>query len=217
MVFTLESGEGQVLGRRCMEVRICSCPLRDLRQEEAKLERVKSASNLVVVTSLLTGKKGSAPGLAQAIAPATPEKTEASRSKGSEGSYREGDEEVYWVPVRGRENYQAVERFAEYLDLVAEGLGEAGEELRRRRSLLAKSHNPHLQTKAGVKRKRLDNGIVQGTMPTLKTVLPKVTVKPGPTRPLPPLMLVSSKVEEEDEVDGVQELLNKVSGNTGEL
>jgi len=71
--------------------------------------------------------------------------------------------------------------------------------------------------KPGVKRKRLDNGIVQGTMPTLKTVLPKVTVKPGPTRPLPPLMLVSSKVEEEDEVDGVQELLNKVSGNTGEL
>jgi len=35
VVFTLEC-EGRVVGRRCLDVRVCSCPKRDLQQEENK-------------------------------------------------------------------------------------------------------------------------------------------------------------------------------------
>ena len=39
LIFSLETATGAVLGRRVMEVRICSCPIRDMKQEEEKLER----------------------------------------------------------------------------------------------------------------------------------------------------------------------------------
>ena len=36
IIFTLENGNGSVLGRSLMDLRICSCPKRDRQQEEAK-------------------------------------------------------------------------------------------------------------------------------------------------------------------------------------
>jgi hypothetical protein len=38
IVFTLEHGQGNVVGRAAVDVRICSCPRRDLLQEENKLK-----------------------------------------------------------------------------------------------------------------------------------------------------------------------------------
>ena len=39
VIFTLEDGAGQVVGRRVVDVRICSCPKRDMQQEEERLDR----------------------------------------------------------------------------------------------------------------------------------------------------------------------------------
>ena len=36
VIFTLETGPGNVIGRYSVDVRICSCPKRDKQQEEAK-------------------------------------------------------------------------------------------------------------------------------------------------------------------------------------
>eukprot|EP00092_Neocalanus_flemingeri_P014191 GFUD01015311.1.p1 GENE.GFUD01015311.1~~GFUD01015311.1.p1 ORF type:complete len:525 (+),score=111.78 GFUD01015311.1:61-1635(+) len=38
VIFTLEEGLGRVVGRKVVDVRICSCPKRDKQQEEARLE-----------------------------------------------------------------------------------------------------------------------------------------------------------------------------------
>jgi P53 DNA-binding domain len=37
VIFTLETGPGNVVGRYSVDVRICSCPKRDKHQEEAKI------------------------------------------------------------------------------------------------------------------------------------------------------------------------------------
>jgi len=39
VIFTLEEGEGRVVGRKVVDVRICSCPKRDKQQEEARHEQ----------------------------------------------------------------------------------------------------------------------------------------------------------------------------------
>ena len=36
MIFTLETGPGTVIGRKVVDVRICSCPKRDKQQEEER-------------------------------------------------------------------------------------------------------------------------------------------------------------------------------------
>ena len=36
MIFTLETSQGVVVGRKAFDVRICSCPKRDKQQEEEK-------------------------------------------------------------------------------------------------------------------------------------------------------------------------------------
>jgi hypothetical protein len=36
LIFTLELGIGNVIGRRTIDLRICSCPKRDKQQEEAR-------------------------------------------------------------------------------------------------------------------------------------------------------------------------------------
>ena len=44
LIFTLELGQGNVIGRQCVEVRICSCPKRDKKQEEERQEAEKTAA-----------------------------------------------------------------------------------------------------------------------------------------------------------------------------
>ena len=42
VIFTLETGGGQVVGRKVFDVRICSCPRRDKAQEEEKYEKLEN-------------------------------------------------------------------------------------------------------------------------------------------------------------------------------
>merc|ERR1712111_48027 len=44
LIFTLELGQGNVIGRQSVEVRICSCPKRDKKQEEERHEAEKLAA-----------------------------------------------------------------------------------------------------------------------------------------------------------------------------
>jgi len=44
LIFTLELGQGNVIGRQSVEVRICSCPKRDKKQEEERHDAEKIAA-----------------------------------------------------------------------------------------------------------------------------------------------------------------------------
>jgi len=46
VVFTLES-QGRVVGRNCINVRICSCPKRDLQQEEQKYDNAEATAKSI--------------------------------------------------------------------------------------------------------------------------------------------------------------------------
>jgi len=48
LIFTLEKTLGNVIGRRTMELRICSCPKRDKQQEEQKF----NVRRLIVIYNL---------------------------------------------------------------------------------------------------------------------------------------------------------------------
>lgn len=39
VIFTLENGKGEVVGRKCLKVRICACPKRDKEKEEKEAEK----------------------------------------------------------------------------------------------------------------------------------------------------------------------------------
>lgn len=69
LVFTLEQGDlkpgcpGEVIGRISMDVRICSCPKRDMQQEETKFRRDRDkalglADSLARSNSVLTKPSG---------------------------------------------------------------------------------------------------------------------------------------------------------------
>ena len=47
LVFSLESASGAVLGRQSLEVRICTCPFRDLQQDETKYKKTTSMSYVI--------------------------------------------------------------------------------------------------------------------------------------------------------------------------
>jgi len=47
VIFSLEAGPGVVMGRKVVDVRICSCPKRDMQQEEDKLDRQEDQAKSV--------------------------------------------------------------------------------------------------------------------------------------------------------------------------
>ena len=49
VIFTLEVGIGLVVGRKVIDVRICSCPKRDTQQKEEKLDRYEQQARTVEV------------------------------------------------------------------------------------------------------------------------------------------------------------------------
>ena len=196
VVFTLETGQGQVLGRRALEVRICSCPLRDMKQDEAKAEK------------LLTRGPG-------------PRNGSPSGSCGEEK--REGGEEVYWVPVRGLDNFETLDRFAEFLELRrGEGLGEEEKRLRRERRELVSSRNLGLRQK-GVHwqaKRKMEEEPEEGlagkrfqTMQHLNSSGLELGPTPCATTATPVHLLAKQKHGEGgEETDGEIELLKKIAG-----
>jgi len=60
VIFTLEAGVGMVVGRKVVEVRICSCPKRDKQQEEiraqAQEDQVKRIADRFATTTVIVQK-----------------------------------------------------------------------------------------------------------------------------------------------------------------
>ncbi|XP_005143308.2 tumor protein p73 isoform X2 [Melopsittacus undulatus] len=106
IIITLETRDGQVLGRRSFEGRICACPGRDRKADEDHY-REQQALNESAAKNGSTNKRTfkqspqGIPALGTGIK-----------------KRRHGEEEMYYVPVRGRENFEILMKIKESLELV---------------------------------------------------------------------------------------------------
>ncbi|KAF5891138.1 cellular tumor antigen p53 isoform X1 [Clarias magur] len=98
-IITLETQDGQLLGRRTFEVRVCACPGRDRKTEEInfrKLQEPKNSGKTVTKRSL---------------------KDPSSHPEASKKSKSSSDDEIYTLQVRGRERYEFLKRINDGLEL----------------------------------------------------------------------------------------------------
>ena len=148
MIFTLETQQGKVLGRQVMEVRICSCPLRDMKQEEQKFSKsiptTQQSTNRP--TPVQIRSKDSFPHVQRTSGQLSlPPEDKEPASQPQQSRY-DADDDIFWVPVRGNKNYQAVNQYAEYLDLTSSSacLPVSTTNLRKQRDQLMAAANQHM-------------------------------------------------------------------------
>ncbi|XP_074860228.1 tumor protein 63 isoform X3 [Carettochelys insculpta] len=98
IIVTLETRDGQVLGRRCFEARICACPGRDRKADEDSIRKQQ------VSDSTKTG---------DAFRQSTHGIQMTSIKK-----RRSPDDELLYLPVRGRETYEMLLKIKESLELM---------------------------------------------------------------------------------------------------
>ncbi|XP_036388640.1 tumor protein p73 [Megalops cyprinoides] len=106
IIITLETRDGQVLGRRSFEGRICACPGRDrkadedhFREQQTLNENVAKNGNANKRTFKQTPPHIPGPGI-------------------NIKKRRHGEEELYYIPVRGRENFDILMKIKDSLELV---------------------------------------------------------------------------------------------------
>ncbi|CAG03195.1 unnamed protein product, partial [Tetraodon nigroviridis] len=106
IIITLETRDGQVLGRRSFEARICACPGRDRKADEDHFREQQALSDSV-------DKNGSANkrNFKQSL-PNIQNPNLNTRKR------RHGEEDVYYIPVRGRENFELLMKIKDSLELV---------------------------------------------------------------------------------------------------
>ncbi|XP_068785618.1 cellular tumor antigen p53 isoform X2 [Struthio camelus] len=109
-ILTLEGPGGQLLGRRCFEVRVCACPGRDRKTEEENFR-----------------KKGGAKGGAKRALTPPAETPESSKKR-----VLSPDTEVFLLQVRGRRRYEMLKEINEALE-AAEGAGRPARPVKARR------------------------------------------------------------------------------------
>ncbi|XP_071656332.1 cellular tumor antigen p53 isoform X2 [Patagioenas fasciata] len=105
-IVTLEGPRGQLLGRRCFEVRVCACPGRDRRIEEEN-----------------NRKRGGA----KRVLPPQPESPDGSKKR-----LLNPESETFVLQVRGRRRYEMLKEINEALE-AAEGGGAAPRPVKGRR------------------------------------------------------------------------------------
>ncbi|XP_067315744.1 tumor protein 63 isoform X2 [Pseudorasbora parva] len=98
IIVTLETRDGQVLGRRCFEARICACPGRDRKADEDSIRKQHVSD----------GTKSS-----EAFRQASHLSQHPSIKK-----RRSTDEEVFCLPIKGREIYEILVKIKESLELM---------------------------------------------------------------------------------------------------
>ncbi|KAM7107026.1 tumor protein 63 isoform X1 [Mycteria americana] len=102
IIVTLETRDGQVLGRRCFEARICACPGRDRKADEDSIRKQQVSDST---------KNGDG--------------TKRPFRQGTHGiqmtsikKRRSPDDELLYLPVRGRETYEMLLKIKESLELM---------------------------------------------------------------------------------------------------
>jgi len=113
--FTLEK-DGQVLGRRVVEVRICSCPGRDRSQEERR-KNGKSNSNqgIKLGKSSSNNFRYSGKNFQGSVLGGGKRRRQ---TRTSNGSNCDSDTESYVLHIRGREKFEYLKKMKEALDLM---------------------------------------------------------------------------------------------------
>ncbi|KAK3540719.1 hypothetical protein QTP70_034632, partial [Hemibagrus guttatus] len=106
IIITLETRDGQVLGRRSFEGRICACPGRDRKADEDHF-REQQALNESVAKNGNANKRNFRQTPPNITSPPINIKKR-----------RHGDEEMYYIPVRGRENFDILMKIKDSLELV---------------------------------------------------------------------------------------------------
>ncbi|XP_068771898.1 tumor protein p73 isoform X5 [Struthio camelus] len=106
IIITLETRDGQVLGRRSFEGRICACPGRDRKADEDHYREQQALNESAA-------KNGNANKRTFKQSPQGIPALGAGIKK-----RRHGEEEIYYVPVRGRENFEILMKIKESLELV---------------------------------------------------------------------------------------------------
>ncbi|XP_056315882.1 tumor protein 63 isoform X2 [Danio aesculapii] len=99
IIVTLETRDGQVLGRRCFEARICACPGRDRKADEDSIRK----------QHVTDGTKSS-----EAFRQASSHLSQLNSIK----KRRSTDEEVFCLPIKGREIYEILVKIKESLELM---------------------------------------------------------------------------------------------------
>uniref|UniRef100_UPI00398EB65F tumor protein 63 isoform X3 n=1 Tax=Pristiophorus japonicus TaxID=55135 RepID=UPI00398EB65F len=103
IIVTLENRDGQVLGRRCFEARICACPGRDRKADEDSIRKQQVTEGTKGVDST---KRLRHVNQGIQLASITSKKR------------RPGDEELFYLPIRGRETYEVLLKIKESLELM---------------------------------------------------------------------------------------------------
>ncbi|XP_071998660.1 tumor protein 63 isoform X2 [Engystomops pustulosus] len=102
IIVTLETRDGQVLGRRCFEARICACPGRDRKADEDSIRKQQVTDG----TKNGEGMKESFRQTTHGIQMTSVKKR------------RLPDDEVLYLPVKGREIYETLLKIKESLELM---------------------------------------------------------------------------------------------------
>ncbi|KAG9349175.1 hypothetical protein JZ751_029499 [Albula glossodonta] len=104
-IITLETKDGQLLGRSCFEVRVCACPGRDRKTEEENFRKRQGKAT----AKSSGGTKRSFKEVSQTV----PQSEASKKSKTSTSS----EDKIYTLEIRGRERYNMLKKINDSLEL----------------------------------------------------------------------------------------------------
>ncbi|XP_063799439.1 tumor protein p73 isoform X13 [Pseudophryne corroboree] len=141
IIITLETRDGQVLGRRSFEGRICACPGRDRKADEDHF-REQAALNETAAKNVNANKRS------ECTITACKQSPQGVQTLGTNiKKRRHGEEEIYYVPVRGRENFEILMKIKESLELVELVPQQLVDSYRQQQQQLLQRH-AHLQSQS---------------------------------------------------------------------
>ncbi|XP_030639384.1 tumor protein p73 isoform X3 [Chanos chanos] len=133
IIITLETRDGQVLGRRSFEGRICACPGRDRKADEDH-HREQQALNESVAKNSNANKRNF-----KQTPPNIPGPSVNIKKR------RHGEDELYYVPVRGRENFDILMKIKDSLELVELVPQQIVESYRQQQQQLLQRQSKHAE------------------------------------------------------------------------